>query len=382
MSTRLALSVAAVTMTVAFIAACTGSSDDDDDNGQLIGGTGGAAAGSAGSASAGTSASSGSGGGGGSAGSGGSSTGTPGIVGAACTATADCAAGLECLTPSSTELGGSPAGGLCTLPCTGDVDCTTVDPNAWCVGFGDAAYCLEGCLFDNGGPAKCHDRLDFLCTGVDSLATDVACTSTSQCGLNEVCLSSICTVVLTVCLPACGSDADCADGQFCNYGSGLCQAAAPTGLGFNEACSPAADPDECGGFCRTSYDDTTVGSCSGACNLANPRACGYTGEGPANAACLFPSSLAGADIEIGDVGSCSQVCDCNSDCTVPGEYCQPWDPTVAADQKELFQRDGMCFPIIPAAEGGTFTVADSLDCGTGAGGASSMPPAGGAGGAP
>src|SRR5688572_21690099 len=210
MSTRLALSVAAVAMTVAFVAACTGSSDDDDGNGQIIGGSGGAAAGSTASAGS-AGATSGSGGSLPGGGSGGSSTSGVGTVGKACAATSDCAQGLECLTPSSTDLGGSPVGGLCTLPCAADTECIAVDPNAWCVGFSDTtAYCFEGCLFDNGGPAKCHDRLDFVCTGVDSLETEFACTSTAECGVNEVCVSNICTVVLTVCLPACGSDADCA----------------------------------------------------------------------------------------------------------------------------------------------------------------------------
>jgi hypothetical protein len=243
---------------------------------------------------------------------------------------------------------------------------------------------------DAGLNPKCHNRIDMVCSGIQFEPLATACLDNIDCGVNEACVSGECNLVLTVCLPSCGSDADCDAGLFCDYRTGLCGEAPPTGKGFNEPCDPNAVVDECtSGYCSASYEVPTTGTCSGFCNLGNPFSCGYEGDGKADAACLFSTVLSGNQSEVGDLGSCGQLCDCDDECSAAGEVCRPFnDPTF----EELWQRLGYCVPIIP---GGTFTADDALGAcvgsggAGGAGGASSEPPggaggvsAGGAGGAP
>ncbi|HEV8246850.1 MAG TPA: hypothetical protein VGP93_13825, partial [Polyangiaceae bacterium] len=114
------------------------------------------------------------------------------------------------------------------------------------------------------------------------------------------------------------------------------------------------------------------GACSAFCNLGSVYGCGFDGTGQADAACLFATVIA-PDPGAGDVGLCGQLCDCNSDCGTPGDYCAPLG---VPDLETLWQRAGYCRP--PAAD---FSAQDSLDCGAGVGGGSGSGGAAGAGGA-
>ncbi len=301
---------------------------------------------------------------------------TTGELGRDCITDAECGEGLICIARDDVDtLGGAPPGGLCTLACDSDDICLEHSSNAWCAGFDNGAYCLEGCLIDAGLAEKCHGRIDFVCSGVDFAPIGPTCVDNTDCTEPEtVCLSGECNAVLTLCLPSCGSDADCASGLFCDFMTGLCNEAAPEGKDFNEACNPAstADPPECaGGICFETYDNPEVGTCSGLCNLGNPFSCGYTGDGPADSACLFGTILSGDQAEIGDLGYCGQLCDCNDDCSAQGEVCRPFNEPVL---EELWIRLGYCVPII---DGGTFTADQAI--GPCEGGA---PGVGGAGGTP
>jgi len=296
-----------------------------------------------------------------------------GEIGRACVTDAECGDGLTCVPRDDVDtLGGAPPNGLCTVACENDDVCLEYSQNAWCVGFDNGNYCLEGCEVDSGLGVKCHDRADFLCTPVDSAALGVSCTTDAQCDPGTVCLSGECTALLMICLPRCGSNEDCASGLFCDPLLGMCVEDEPTGKGYNEVCDPAGDPAECAsGICFEDYDDPSTGTCSGRCNFGNPYACGYTGEGKADTACLFASVVGGQQEEAGDLGYCGQLCDCDDECTATGEVCRPIEN---ATLEEFWQRVGYCVPIV---EGGDFTADDSL--GPCAGGA---PNAGGAGGAP
>jgi hypothetical protein len=225
---------------------------------------------------------------------------------------------------------------------------------------------------DNTGfEDKCHGRLDFVCDVLNTLPDGSSCETGDDCSTERVCLSGECNAALTVCLPACGSDADCSGGLYCNYSSGLCVEDQPTGKDFNEPCDPEADNgDDCiGGFCFSSYDDETQGTCGGLCNLGNLVVCGYDGEGPADSACVG-TIFSGTVGERGDLGLCTQLCDCSDDCTAFGEVCRAWEtqPDVAL---ELYQRAGYCTPVV---EGSGFTADDAIACdGSGGAGAGGMP---------
>jgi hypothetical protein len=302
---------------------------------------------------------------------------TSGNIGRACATDAECGEGMLCISRTDTEtLGGAPPKGLCTVACSTHDTCLEFSSDAWCVEYDNGGYCLEGCLMDQEPAVKCHDRLDFVCHVLDFAPLGTGCSDLDPCGTNEVCLSGECNLALTVCTPGCGSNEDCPSDLFCDYISGLCVETEPEGKDFNELCDPSttADPNECvGGICSETYDDETEGTCSGFCNIGNPFSCGYTGEGKADAACLYGSILGGEISETGDLGICGQLCDCDDECTATGEVCRPFDSTPI---EELWQRLGYCVPIV---DGSDFTADESLGACEGGGGA---PGAGGAGGTP
>ena len=116
--------------------------------------------------------------------------------------------------------------------------------------------------------------------------------------------------------------------------------------------------------------------CSALCNLGSVVGCGYSGDGKADAACLFATIFA-PDPGAGDVGLCGQLCDCNSDCKAPDEVCAPLG---VPELEQFWSRPGYCRVLDPTDP--TFTLADTLDCGsTGSGGAGGAPSTGGAPGA-
>lgn len=348
-----------------------------------MGGSGGTSAsagrgGNMGTAGAGDTSSSGSSGTGGSApagGKGGTSSGTGGAtggsggtstsggdpLGSSCRADADCASGLTCITADSQTLGGAPPGGLCTLKCSADADCTAFADGAYCVAF-DAdqkiTYCLEGCTTGQAGAPKCNERPDFACNLLGLIDGTKSCTSTDDCGSRQLCDTdtNVCADTVTGCLPACRGDFDCASGQYCDFLSGMCMSGKATGLAIGSACDPKATQDPCNGFCSAVDDAATIGACAGFCSLtSDATGCGWSGTGTASAGCLFATPLSPPmDLALGDLGICGALCDCNDDCTVETERCV--DDVQGATQK-IWGRAGYCRPLLS-----TETESDSLAC--------------------
>ncbi|MBK7586084.1 MAG: hypothetical protein IPI67_38605 [Myxococcales bacterium] len=263
-------------------------------------------------------------------------------LGAVCSADADCGEGLTCLTATSTQIvGQGPAGGLCTKACAADPTvCASIKPSAKCIGFPDQAsttrFCLEQCDFGDPGTAKaskCHGRVDMGCSPIIIP------------GLGEA---------ARVCLPNCNSDEDCGTGLFCDPGSGLCSATAPSGDPVGTPCSQSNDT--CRGFCEKLDLPATSGSttlcaerCTAGAIAESKTSCGWN-KATATAApatCIYyPGAVTVPGF--GDRGACGQLCDCNADCKATGLVCQPLPTPLDA----LFKRKGQCSAPVKV-DGGT-----------------------------
>ena len=239
----------------------------------------------------------------------------PRRLGRACASDAECGDGLFCATADSGELmdGAGPARGLCTAECTNDgTVCWQFDPDAICYVVPPEtqpirAFCFESCSFGPQGlmafdPNKCHGR------------QEVACSPLAISGR-------------PTCLPQCNSDQDCPSGRFCNPTTGLCHDVAVTGDPVGSKCDPGADT--CRGEC-ISFPFMNGGStqmCFERCVTGALPACGWNGPGtgPADAFCVYAYTevLNGGGPGLGDIGSCGQLCNCNSDCRNPDVQCEP-----------------------------------------------------------
>lgn len=220
-------------------------------------------------------------------------------LGFACSANGDCDAGLECMTEDSSGFwNGGPANGMCTAACASDLDCLAIDSNGVCVpadDTGTAGVCMPGCVAGDlvSGADKCGGRLDMACLALDTIS---------------------------FCVPMCGSDADCAEGRFCDIGFGNCVDEPLTGDAIGSECDPAAEQSDCSsGFCLGLGAEGTFGMCSGACRTGTVG-CGSGSlmpEDPGEGFCL---PLGGVGLD-GDFGTCIQRCNCDLDCLHPGALC-------------------------------------------------------------
>jgi hypothetical protein len=314
-----------------------GGSGGSDDTGGTSGDTGGTSpAGGTGGKNVGT------GGGTNTGGSGGTPPAT-GMVGAECHTNADCGeAALTCLTTTGRGMfNGGPAGGLCVADCAVDSSvCATIDPSSTCVEITgsntSAAYCLEACTIAVDPSGKCHGREDLACDDGNSTTGD------------------------GFCRPACRNDADCGT-RVCNFGNGVCvDASAITGtLPIGSPCDPSATTDPCAGLCvALTDDDAGPGVCGGLCTLG-VVGCGTDEDAPGTpqASCLFGFTT--SDGDVGDLGLCGQLCDCDADCTAYQRVCRPFD----ADEAQDVGRPGYCGGVNDS----TGNVADHLSCGPSAG---------------
>lgn len=249
---------------------------------------------------------------------------------------------LDCVAASSTALGGEgPPSGMCTLPCGGlpATYCGMIDPGAICHVFAPGAeYCLKGCtpgpVSADGGfdPNKCHGRPEMGCT-----------------------LLTTPTGPASACLPTCAGTQHCDTGgstnTACNPATGLCTKVAPAGATYGTSCTLAdaglpADggdggPASCAGICSPVLDPSSgqpgTFVCSGACVVNPDASCGWNGTGAAEAACMkgFVPNVS----DLGDSGTCVELCDCQDFCSDPNMVCVQ-NPDFALAQK--WGKDGYC----------------------------------------
>lgn len=253
-------------------------------------------------------------------------------MGAKCSADSDCASGLICYGPIS-GFDRWPASGMCTARCAETSECTALESGSACWTLeGNRRYCLAGCK--NGGSLtgvtsplqadKCHGRSDLGCWNAPDPYEPA-------------------------CMPSCNNDSACGPDSTCDIGQGLCTKNAPDagdiGIGYERDGGQQL-------ACSTGYrrlDTTTdVLYCAAVCTLGVQPSCGFGGTGKASAACIFGPPGGGA----GDLGSCAELCDCDSDCRAPLE-CRKLAPAYV----NAFGRTGVCGgkdPLLAkCADGGT-----------------------------
>jgi hypothetical protein len=265
-------------------------------------------------------------------------------LGARCSANAPCPNSMVCLDDSYADSsGGHVPKGLCTLDCTTDAAiCGRIERGSVCAKFNDTmSYCREGCQWGPQDataldPGKCHGRSEMAC-GYTRVATGVTCPN-GTCGGTGHCLSNQCYQLPPTCNPICNSDADCSAGTFCDPRSALCTDAQPPANldSIGEACSTSSS-NTCAGWCVALGPHPV---CTRDCTKGVDGTCGWSGSGPASAACVLTVGLisdnggAGA----GDYGVCMQLCDCPSDCAAAGLKCARLQAEAAA----RFGRAGTC----------------------------------------
>jgi len=255
---------------------------------------------------------------------------TPGLA-EPCDGDDDCESDLICLTAESNSLiVGGPSNGMCTAPCNEDSPCGA---NAACILFDGTGYCMPMCA-PNDGTHDCAGRPDAVC---DILPVGVSCSTNAECGTGTACLDAT-ECVLPVCLPKCRADSDCPEGRFCDPSYGECVDEEPEGKALNELCDDTAEEDECLGFC--SGGDDVEARCLETCVLGVYPACGSDSTDNGTADCLLP--YVGEDI--GDLGFCIGLCDCNSDCTDDGMVCLSFE-SIDFDPPEVRGRAGFCAPM-------------------------------------
>lgn len=251
-----------------------------------------------------------------------------GAIGAACESDAGCSGGV-CFTAAGNQyLGaGGPAKGYCTAICAEHADCTAIDPLSRCVdiGPGGALHCIRTCESKEPAPgeAKCLNRPEVMCL---SIAADGF--AGFEPGRQQ-----------GVCVPRCGSDADCPSGRFCHRQAGICRDASAPGAAAGARCTLASD---CDGLLCIDRDEENVGTCSAECTLGSLSGCGYARDAAVrDAACTVPRLSGGGFTEgPGDMGVCQELCDVAADCqrAEEGATCVPLTEGAAA----FFGRTGAC----------------------------------------
>lgn len=250
------------------------------------------------------------------------------LVGRSCSASAECGAGLTCFTPDSNDfLGGGPAGGYCSIGCTEDSQCTSIDPQSQCVaGPAGGGVCIRNCLSQDPtslAENKCLGRRDLVCQ------SEVYLGLADFSGLRQ----------LGWCYPQCASDEDCG-GRVCDLARGLCVDTPTTGLALGEPCT---SNDECAGRICVGVAPGEA-FCSAPCVFGVPIGCGYgiAPSTPRGAACFAPQVQGFLSSEgEGDIGFCAQMCSDVSECTQAN---RGWECRISQDLQARLNRPGVCLP--------------------------------------
>jgi hypothetical protein len=249
-----------------------------------------------------------------------------GLIGATCENDADCRAGLACLAPTSSSVGGEgPSAGLCVAECARDdgtcedrdetTTCVVLDDRGTSTPNDDAAFCLPTCTLGEPDAAvdKCRGRIDLVCAE-DTVGTGVG-----------------------FCRPACRSDVDCGD-RHCNLSTGFCADSPTPGDPIGSNCDPTA-PE-----CACIEQGSSYAECSGVCRLGTVGCGQDTADGPPfDYYCYLDPAGEGG---LGDLGYCARACDCNDDCGRADAVCEPHP-----DLTEATGRQGVCGPAVYASGG-------------------------------
>jgi hypothetical protein len=114
-----------------------------------------------------------------------------------------------------------------------------------------------------------------------------------------------------VCVPTCGSDADC-DGRVCHPALGVCVDRAPTAA-LGQRCN--APRDVCNGVCVDLGDGQSM--CSSPCNLGGESLTTHDCGGIDHGICAIGKQASG----LGDQGFCTNACTTHEECQVPIVFC-------------------------------------------------------------
>jgi hypothetical protein len=235
-----------------------------------------------------------------------------GLIGAACTSSADCREGFDCLTQGSRLLDGEgPSAGICLAKCLPEHDfCDALDARSKCVvlydggtsdELDDLAYCLPGCELGTQPNEldKCRGRIDLVCAE-----------SPAGSGLG-------------FCRPACRSDLDCGE-RYCNLGTGLCGDEPRTGSEIGASCG-VAPLASCAGGCID--HGSAYSECSGVCRYGTPGCGQQSQDAPLDYFCFMDPTTGSGE---GDLGYCQKLCDCDDDCDRADAVCEQKDTLPAS----------------------------------------------------
>ena len=176
-----------------------------------------------------------------------------------------------------------------------------------------------------GSDADCpNGQLCHLASGECYAPPVPPCTDNSGCGANE-----ICEVETGICIPGCSSDNDCPAGKVCNLEAGVCEVPTDTGCDEDADCADGlicnVETGECeDDGCHIDTDCPVGQVCNaltGICEDAGPN-----GSCSTNDDCVAPQVCNPSTGECGDdTGPCTSDADCEIDetCNVVSGFCEP-----------------------------------------------------------
>ena len=143
----------------------------------------------------------------------------------------------------------------------------------------------------------------------------------------------------TVCVPTCGSDAECGAGRACDPRASVCVTTPNIGVKTGAKCDPNEMPTPCAGMCVGFTTGNAM--CSSACVLGGKGLDASDCGGPENGLCAFRPDDNGA----GDFGYCTPSCVSHDACQNPAFFCFSLPGFTDALGK------GYCFAAVPCPNG-------------------------------
>jgi hypothetical protein len=246
-----------------------------------------------------------------------------GLIGAACTSSADCREGFDCLSSESRLINGQgPSGGICLAKCIPEHD--------FCKGLDARSKCIV--LYDGGTPS---DKLDDVTYCLPGCETGTQPNELDKCRRRAdlVCAEAPAGAGVGFCRPACRSDVDCGS-RFCDLGTGLCGDQPQPGGEIGSVCNQGSDSTVCAGGCIDL--GSSHAECSGVCSYGTAGCGQETEDGPLDYFCFHGPAAGSGE---GDLGYCARLCDCDDDCERDDSVCEPRDAL-----PESTRRAGVCSP--------------------------------------